>query len=132
MRNLLLLSTLLLVSPFVVSEELFSKSNGTTNMSDLHAALVKSWSQLDKLLFCTRQPGCPKVYGMLMKTNIVEKIRIVVHRIKKIMSMVKQISRYTLSQLVTDIHTHSSHLPADHRYTKYISNIGFPLWSAGR
>ena len=92
MRNLLLLSTLVLLAPFVVSEEMFSKTNATPNMSDLQAALVQNWSQLDKLLFCTRQPGCPKVYKSLMKTNILEKIRIILHRIKEITSIIKQIS----------------------------------------
>ena len=84
-----MLSTLFLFAPSMVSEDLFSKDIETTDTSDLHAELVKSWSQLDKLLFCARQLSCPKIYSMLIE----EKIRIVVYRIKKITAIIKKLSR---------------------------------------
>ena len=69
-------------------------------MAKLQISLVRSWRELDRMLYCTKIPRCVRAYqkrvrigGKQSKANLLQSIGITLSRIKTLTGMLKQIKR---------------------------------------
>ena len=82
------------------------KDGSSQEITRLEDFLVKSWRELDRMLFCTKLPMCVIRYKKKfrigkkdVRANLIQSLTLTLHQIKDITAKLKFLKRYNLHGL---------------------------------